>query len=168
MYKSPFVAVVFLVSAMATVALAQPATQTEPTKEQLEIWLRQYPAADADQDGVLTVPEAEAYRRRLVQQRRKQEGTPDDEFATDFAFATMSDGVDIALAIGFPRGFDPQDTERKWPALFEMMGYPDSTMPRPPRDFGDRYVTVRAFGARCRSVGRHHPCHQSTYRYGRA
>jgi putative CocE/NonD family hydrolase len=25
-----------------------------------------------------------------------------------------------------------------------MMGYPDSTAPRPPRDFGDRYVTVRA------------------------
>ena len=96
--------------AMASGVIAQPATQTQPTKEQLKIWLRQYPAADADQDGVLTVPEAEAYRRRLVQQRRKQEGTPDDEFATEFAFATMSDGVDIALAIGFPRGFDPQDT----------------------------------------------------------
>lgn len=60
----------------------------------------------------------------------------------------MSDGVQIALAVGYPRGFAESPAEqgesRRWPAILEMQGYPGSTVPQPPRDFGDRYVTVRA------------------------
>ena len=58
----------------------------------------------------------------------------------------MSDGVKIALAVAYPRGCDPGDASaaQQWPAMLEMQGYPDSTVPRPPHDFGDQYVTVRA------------------------
>jgi uncharacterized protein len=67
-----------------------------------------------------------------------------EPFPTAFTFAEMSDGVQIALAIGFPRSVERDAMQPIWPAMFEMMGYPDSTVPRSPRDFGDRYVTVRA------------------------
>lgn len=36
------------------------------------------------------------------------------------------------------------DPAAKWPAVLEMHGYAESTMPQPPAGFGDRYVTVRA------------------------
>ncbi len=108
--------------------------------QQLARWLRQYPQADADGDGVLTLDEANAYRQKMLQDRA---AGPVD-FPAEYTFATMSDGVQIALAVGFPRGFDRGDTSRKWPAMLEMMGYPDSTIAKSPRSFNDRYVTVRA------------------------
>jgi predicted acyl esterase len=124
-------------------ALAQPAAQSEPTREQLKKWLEEYPQADANRDGVLTREEADAYRR-LREQRRGASEAVSAGFRTEFTYATMSDGVRIALAVAYPRGFDPDATARKWPALMEMHGYPDSTVPRSPGDFGDQYVTVRA------------------------
>ncbi len=123
---------------------AQNTAQEQPTKESLENWLRHFPAADANQDGVLTAAEAYAYRRKLLDQKYPAGGESGYGFRTEFAFATMSDGVKIALAIGYPNGCDPLEVTHKWPAIFEMMGYPDSTAPRGPRDFQDRYVTVRA------------------------
>ena len=36
-----------------------------PSKEQLASWLKQFPQADANGDGVLTVEEAKAYRDRV-------------------------------------------------------------------------------------------------------
>lgn len=41
----------------------------------------------------------------------------------ELTYATASDGVQIALAVTFPRGFDPSKT---YPALFAMSGYTDS------------------------------------------
>lgn len=120
---------------------AESIAQETATQDQLARWLKQYPQADANHDGVLSVDEAKDYRRRLMAQRTQP---IDYGFRTEFTFATMSDGIKIALAVGYPRDYDPKDTDRKWPAMFEMMGYPDSTMPKPPRSFGDRYVTVRA------------------------
>lgn len=35
----------------------------------------------------------------------------------EFAYATMSDAVKIAVAVGYPKGFDPQDQAQKWPAI---------------------------------------------------
>ncbi len=129
---------------VTTVLRAQATTQQQPSQEQLEKWLRQYPLADADGDGVLSVTEAEAYRRKLLEQRARSGRPATEAFRSEFAFATMSDGVRIALAVAYPTGCDPQEATHKWPAIFEMMGYPDSTTPSSPRDFGGRYVTVRA------------------------
>lgn len=119
--------------------------QSAPSPQQLEKWLREYPEADSNADGVLTADEADAYRRKLVERSRGRDSGPDYDFRTEFTFAEMSDGVQIALAVGFPRSWDPSaQPQNKWPALLEMMGYPGSTAPSPPRDFGDQYVTVRA------------------------
>ena len=41
----------------------------------------------------------------------------------DYAYATMSDGVKIAPAISYPKGFYPEDHAQKWPAILEMSGY---------------------------------------------
>lgn len=62
----------------------------------------------------------------------------------EYTFATMSDGVRIALAIGYPKGFDSHDTQRKWPAIFSICGYPSATQPMNPSAFGERAVTVNA------------------------
>jgi len=62
----------------------------------------------------------------------------------EFTHATMSDGVKIALAIGYPRGFDPEDTTKKWPAALEMSGYPRQTRPAPYEPFAGLYITVSA------------------------
>jgi hypothetical protein len=125
-------------------AWAQPPVPPEVSPEQLHQWLQQYPEADANQDGVLTRQEAETYRRQLAQRQKKPARGPQDDFRTEFTFAPMSDGVQIALAVAYPRGLERDAVEPSWPAMFEMMGYPDSTVPRSPRDFGNRYVTVRA------------------------
>ena len=68
-----------------------------------------------------------------------------DGNSVEFAYATMSDGVKIAVAVGYPRGFDPQDQAQKWPAILEMSGYPKATQPlyRGER-YEERYVTVSA------------------------
>jgi len=135
-----------LVAGMWNVVLAQPsapagARPKEVTEEQLRRWLRQYPEADADRDGVLTWPEADAYRRKLAERRAGQDL---GEVVTEFAYATMSDGVKIALAVAYPRGFDPEETSRKWPTIFRMSGYPSAAGPASPGAYGHKYVTVRA------------------------
>ncbi len=135
-----------LILAGAVMAHGQPVAQADPTPEQLEKWLEQYPLADTNHDGVLTREEADAYRRQMRKQRRETPDSPGTDFRTEFPYATMSDGVKIALAVAYPRGCDPGDASaaQQWPAMLEMHGYSDSTVPRPPHDFGDRYVTVRA------------------------
>jgi putative CocE/NonD family hydrolase len=60
-----------------------------------------------------------------------------------YTFATMSDGVDIALAIGYPRGFD-QASDRTWPALFMFCGYASSVAPLDPKAFDHEFITVNA------------------------
>ena len=63
----------------------------------------------------------------------------------EFAYATMSDGVKIAVAVGFPEGLDPRGQAQKWPAILEMSGYPNATQPVYRDDrYGGRYVTVSA------------------------
>ncbi len=147
MLKSLVAGSCLLMLSVLTAVLTEPlygqsnVQQASPGKEQLAQWLQQYPAADANQDGELTVEEAEAYRRQLMRQARSQGR---NDFRSEFTFATMSDGVQIALAVGYPPGCDPQDATHKWPAVFEMMGYPGSTIPQSPQSFGNRYVTVRA------------------------
>jgi len=129
---------------LAPPVAAQSTRQQTPSAQQLAKWLEQYPEADANDDGVLSVEEARAYRRKLERQRAETTVQPERDFRSEFTFATMSDGVRIALAVGFPPQYDPDETTRKWPAMFEMMGYPDSTVPKSPGAFGNRYVTVRA------------------------
>lgn len=119
-----------------------PATQT--SQEQLSRWLRQYPQADANGDGKLTVEEAKAYRRRLDRERVRRSAQPRLAFQHEFTFTTMSDGVKIALAVGYPKGLDPNDTTDRWPAIFSTCGYPGATLPMNPDRFGNRYVTVNA------------------------
>ena len=43
-----------------------------------------------------------------------------ESFLTAFTFAEMSDGVQIALAIGFPRGVERDAMQPIWPAMFEI------------------------------------------------
>lgn len=139
-------AIVLLLSlALAPPLAAQPPSTpiTEASPEQLRSWLKHYPAADANRDGQLTVEEAEAFRQKLVRQQsspRKSE----PGFRHEFTFATMSDGVNIALAVSYPSGFDPADQQRKWPAIFRTCGYEFITAPGNPDDFGHGSVVVHA------------------------
>jgi len=62
----------------------------------------------------------------------------------EFTYATMSDGVRIALAVSYPRGFDPQDQTQKWPTVLEMSGYPMATRPPEHEPYAGLYVAVNA------------------------
>ena len=68
----------------------------------------------------------------------------EDGSAVEFTHATMSDGVKIALAVGYPKGFDPEDQNKKWPTVFEMSGYQAATKPAEQQYFDGLYVTVNA------------------------
>jgi predicted acyl esterase len=126
--------------AMLSTATAQ---IREASPEQLARWLRQYPEADANHDGKLTVEEAEAYRRK-IEKARPQDAPARAEVRHEYVFATMSDGVKIALAVGYPQGLDRADQSRKWPAIFITCGYDLATRPWDPGDFDHRYVTATA------------------------
>jgi len=67
-----------------------------------------------------------------------------DGNSVEFTYATMSDGIRIALAVGYPRGFDPQDQTQKWPAILEMSGYPAATQPAAHEHCEGLYATVNA------------------------
>jgi predicted acyl esterase len=114
------------------------------TAEQLAQWLRQYPQADANRDGRLTVEEAEAYRKKLDEASRAAVAIPPRRSRSEYTFATMSDGTKIPLAVMFPRGFDRADRVRKWPTIFITCGYAMATRPSDTAEFDERYVTVMA------------------------
>lgn len=130
---------VVLAIAWGDAGRAAPITDASP--EQLAAWLREYPEADADRDGRLTVEEAETYRQELEAENAR---TARPDYPHEFTFATMSDGVRIALAVAYPAEFDRGDRTRKWPAIFSICGYPSATVPLDPARFGGRYVTVNA------------------------
>lgn len=46
--------------------------QSAPTKQQLERWHKQFPAADTNRDGILSSEEATAYRKKMQATRSKQ------------------------------------------------------------------------------------------------
>jgi hypothetical protein len=50
--------------------------QNAPTSKQLNKWLKQYPEADTDRDGKLSIEEATAYRKNLKTKRVKRSSTP--------------------------------------------------------------------------------------------
>jgi hypothetical protein len=82
--------------------------------------------------------------RQFDSERVRRAAQPRFAFRHEFTFATMSDGVEIALAVGYPEGLDPRDTTRRWPTIFSTCGYPFATEPMNPEQFGNRYVTVNA------------------------
>jgi len=125
-----------LLFCMPPTGQAQTIDQASP--EQLQRWLKQFPAADANGDGKLTVEEAEAYRKRL---HKRLDGRGD--FKQEYTFATTSDDVRIALAVGYPAGFDAGNGQ-KWPTIFSTCGYTFATVPINPGQFGHRCVTVNA------------------------
>ncbi len=129
-------------------ALPVPGSAADPidgaSAEQLRQWLKEYPEADANHDGVLSVEEARAYYQKLQQRRLEQQAAPSRTIQREFTFATMSDGVKIALAVGYPKDFDPADRQRKWPAILRTCGYTFVTAPGDPGEYGHRYVTVNA------------------------
>ena len=127
---------------LAAQSVSAPITKASP--EQLRQWLRQYPAADANRDGVLTLEEAERYRQQLVREQAAAKRSAAPSFRHEYASATMSDGVTIALAVGYPRGCDPADPARKWPAIFHTSGYANAAVPTDPAQYGQRCVTVNA------------------------
>lgn len=129
-----------IASPLSAQSLSAPITRASP--EQLRRWLRDYPEADANRDGTLTVEEAEAYRRK--REARKATPAVRPAFPHDYTFATMSDGVRIALAVGYPKNFDATGKTKKWPTVFSACGYPSVVVPSPPAGYGDRYVTVNA------------------------
>jgi len=61
-----------------------------------------------------------------------------------YTYATMSDGVKIALAVSYPVAFNPQRPSIRWPTLFMMDGYEGAASPVDPGSYGGRYVTVHA------------------------
>src|SRR5207248_9234899 len=60
-----------------------------------------------------------------------------------YTYATMSDGVKIALAVSYPTGFS-QHPSFRWPTLFMMDGYEGAASPLDPGSYGARYVMVHA------------------------
>jgi hypothetical protein len=50
-------------------------SQSAPTKQQLEKWHKQFPAADTNRDGTLSPEEATAYRKKLLGRLGKQSNT---------------------------------------------------------------------------------------------
>jgi len=58
-----------LVASLLGTAVA--AAEPTATPEQLQKWLKQFPAADTDGDGKLTVGEAQAYRQKLTAKGKK-------------------------------------------------------------------------------------------------
>lgn len=134
------VTMAWVILTFAGIAGGQGITTASP--EQLQQWLRQYPEADANGDGRLSVAEAEAYRQ-TIERRMATRQARKPSFRHEFTFATMSDGVKIALAVGYPRDFDPA-ADRRWPAIFTTCGYPGAATPVNPGNFADRYVTVNA------------------------
>jgi hypothetical protein len=62
----------------------------------------------------------------------------------EFTHATMSDDVKIALAVGYPKGFDPENQSQKWPAILEMSGYQAATRPASHQYYEGLYITVNA------------------------
>ena len=117
-------------------ALPVPGRAADPidgaSAEQLRQWLKEYPQADANHDGVLAVEEARAYYQKLQRERLASPPSPQGTIRHEFTFATMSDGVKIALAVGYPKDFDPADRQRKWPAILRTCGYPCVTAPGDP------------------------------------
>ena len=61
-----------VVGSAAGQSASAPITRASP--EQLRSWLKQYPDADANRDGTLTVEEAEAYRQKLVRRQAQEPG----------------------------------------------------------------------------------------------
>jgi acetyl esterase/lipase len=75
MITKAFFAITLLAGSSALAATkANPAKA--PSPEQLQILLKQYPAADANRDGTLSLEEAKEYRRKLVAARRPAETRP--------------------------------------------------------------------------------------------
>lgn len=58
-----------------------------------------------------------------------------------FTYATMSDGVKIALVVTYPEGYRPHS---RWPALFMMDGYEGGGGAIDPGDWRNHYVIVHA------------------------
>jgi len=71
--------------------------------------------------------------------------TDKDGNRVEYTYATMSDSVKIALAVGYPKDFDPEDHTKQWPAVFEMSGYQSATGLVPGHEYYDGlYITVNA------------------------
>ena len=120
--------------------------QRVPTQQQLERLLEQNSNADLNKDGKLTELEFKTFRK---QQRRAElvgEAPPESkfDFPVEFTRAIMSDGVKIALAVGFPKGYNSNDKPKQWPAILRVSGYPGASIPDPPSLYGEKYVMVRA------------------------
>ncbi len=131
--------------AQAVWSQQNPSSQNE---ERLREYLRRFPEADANQDGQLSASEVRDHRQQLRRRELEGSGPPESKFnfPVQFTWATMSDGVKIAIAVGFPKGFDGNDGQdsRKWPAILRMSGYQGASIPDPPFAYDNHYVMVRA------------------------
>jgi putative CocE/NonD family hydrolase len=58
-----------------------------------------------------------------------------------FTYATISDGVKIAMVVTYPKGFQAAS---RWPALFMMDGYEGGSGAVDPGEWGNHYVIVHA------------------------
>ena len=113
-------------------------TFSDASPEQLARWLKQYPEADTNHDGKLSPAEARAYYEKL------KSGQTTPLYPHEYTFATVSDGVKIALAVGYPEGFQKEAADRKWPTVFSTCGYPVACYPMDPARFEQKCVTVQA------------------------
>lgn len=120
-----------------------PAAPVKVDAAQLERWRLQYPEADTNHDGKLTVEEALAYRQKLERRPNKAAAPVRSDFDHEYTFATVSDGTRIALAVSYPRDFKTSPG-RKWPTIFMIYGYALATQAINPANFADQCVMVSA------------------------
>ena len=124
-------------------ASAQEANQDTPDAEQLARWLKEYPEADANKDGVLTLvkrkPIASSYfaNNRIGHFGRTtvlKRNSLSPQCRMEWRLPWQSGFLVISIrTIRTHMARDVRDD-----------GIPGFDRPQNPRDFGDRYVTVRA------------------------
>ena len=99
MRASGLIVVLLMTLLSLTLTLAQ---QTSENSARLQEYLRNYPAADADRDGVLTMEEAQAHRQRrqeALQARQEFEAGRPDPDSADLAYGPFERNVlDLWLA----------------------------------------------------------------------
>lgn len=80
----------------------------------------------------------------MKRSKKKASKIPEFDFPFLFSFASMTDGIKIALALGFPEEFNTKGSTKEWPTVLHSDGYSGAVFPVDPKVFDNNYVTISA------------------------
>ncbi len=144
--------------------------QDNPSEQQLQRWLKQFPEADTDRDGKLSIEEATAYRKNLQADRIKPRNPPSLQQGAPRKFA-VDPGWDLDR---FPKHAVCYKTPDEIRALFQETAagkQPAVVSFDPPTDGAVRIVGTghsfmapgyRTFPVICRAAGLDQPLYTHT------